>query len=148
MMNLRHLLCFFSNLFTAFQVIVYGRMITILKGVGISKKGRNKYQAWESFFLFYYSKPMSHFIFVIPHCRWVNFKKGCGINGQRGTNVEHALQNNSIQNIFLSVFAHHSLCMNKQQCFKVQIKTVPWCDTTSFKCFSSVFHDQPSSLFN
>ena len=31
------------------------------------------------------------------HGRKVNFERGCRINGQKGTNVEHSLQNNNIQ---------------------------------------------------
>ena len=31
------------------------------------------------------------------HGRRVNFKRGCQINGQTATNVEHSFQNNNIQ---------------------------------------------------
>ena len=44
---------------------------------------------------------------VQTHSRRVNFQKGCRINGQWVTNVDHALQNNKLQNIFLSVSTCH-----------------------------------------
>ena len=44
---------------------------------------------------------------VQTRTRRVNFQKGCRINGQRVTNVDHALQNNKLQNIFLSVSTCH-----------------------------------------
>ena len=40
------------------------------------------------------------------HDRRVNFERGCRINGQKGTNVEHSFQNNNIQKIFLSVITY------------------------------------------
>ena len=45
--------------------------------------------------------------FLIKHGRRVNFERGCRINEQKGTNVEHSFQNNNIQKVFLSVIIYH-----------------------------------------
>ena len=42
----------------------------------------------------------------LTHGRRVNFERGCRINGQKGTYVEHPFQNNNIQKIFLSVILY------------------------------------------
>ena len=43
----------------------------------------------------------------LGHGRRVNFERGCRINGQKGTNLEHSFQNNNIQKIFQSVIIYH-----------------------------------------
>ena len=56
-----------SLFLTGFKVVIYWWIIKISKGVGISKKGKIKYQGGGGlFFLFYQSKLMSHFVHVIP----------------------------------------------------------------------------------
>ena len=50
--------------FTGFKVVIYCGVIKVSKGVGMSKRGRIKYQG-EYFFLFYRSKLISHFVAVI-----------------------------------------------------------------------------------
>ena len=48
-----------------FPGIIYWWMIKFSKGMGISKRGRFKYQVGSLFFLFYQSKLMSHFVPVV-----------------------------------------------------------------------------------
>ena len=65
--------------FTNFKVVIYWWMITNSKGVGASnikyQIGRIKYQGGESFFIFYQSKLMSHFVPVIPFSRYTTLKE-------------------------------------------------------------------------
>ena len=56
--------CGNNFLFTGFNVVIYCGMIKISKEVGMSKRGRIKYQR-ESFFLFYQFKLLSYFVAVI-----------------------------------------------------------------------------------
>ena len=37
----------------------------------------------------------------------MNFERRYRINGQKGTNLEHSLQDNNLQNNFVSVFTYH-----------------------------------------
>ena len=46
-------------------------------------------------------------LFDTYHGRRLNFEKGCRINRQRGNNVEHSLQDNSLQKISLSAFKYY-----------------------------------------
>ena len=53
--------CGNNLLFTGFNVVIYCGMIKISEEVGMSKRGRIKYQ-WESLFLFSQLKRLSYFV--------------------------------------------------------------------------------------
>ena len=55
------------------------------------------------------------------HGRRVNFERGCRINGQKGTNVEHSFQNNNIQKIFLFVVIYHINRYMYKKCYHHQL---------------------------